>query len=176
MNGSAAPRTPVRLRVGQIEYCFDFTTAVALELFDAIRQRGPDPNHTSPAAPALPGNSIDLQKHWPHAEDFGRVFVVDDDGIIYLRKLPTTEPREAHAILLLLYAYLIQRGDRIVRAGHLVEGGKRSGLCFDDRVKPFLNAFIPSHLTWIGEKHASQYALTDAGIELAQQLYENSLV
>jgi hypothetical protein len=100
-------------------------------------------------------------------EVVARLFKEDQNGFLSLRTLPKTERRNADALLLLMWGYLIRKSQDEVRARELIAGMRQSGVTNLNRVDETLEKY-DQLVTSGGVRAGKWYRLTNPGIETAE--------
>lgn len=92
----------------------------------------------------------------------------DEGGILSLRLHPKGDNRDADALLMILYGYLMLRNERDVLSTHLARSASQTGLGLDrlDRTMAKNEAFCGRG----GERKGTYWSLNNMGIEKAKEL------
>jgi len=97
------------------------------------------------------------------------LFKEDRNGVISLRTLPKTEERNADALLLLLWGYLVRKEQVEVTARDLIAGMRQSGVPNLTRIDDILEKY-DMFVTSGGVRRGKWYSLTNPGIECGEGL------
>jgi hypothetical protein len=129
------------------------------------------------AKPAkTPPNSL-REKHvfTPDAEFddalMSRVFELRDDGLVVLRVQPTTDERDADALVMLLFGYRRLKNEQQVLATQLLKAARQSGLGIE-RVDRAIATYMPRFILRGGQRKGTTYTLTTQGAVRAEEVIE----
>lgn len=101
-------------------------------------------------------------------ETLDRLFVLDNDGGVTLRALPSTQDRPADSLILLIYGYRALKNEQSVTGTELKGSARQSGIQIEriDRVLSPYDSFV----TWAGIKKGRRYGLNNQGLRRAEDL------
>jgi hypothetical protein len=143
------------------------TVKEQFQQFLAVCKQTPVESPKSPAPPKPPinGNHADI----PPTDILNAVYSTDNNGVVSLRVLPNTENRNADALLLLIYGFLVVGHLEAVPAGQLVDGVRQSGLPVD-RVGRTIEQTLRDYVRSGGVRRGKRYSLNNQGRAKANEL------
>jgi hypothetical protein len=148
-------------------------TRQGFEFSDFLAQvRGPAMLDTvgvaTAAAPQLPSTSLATSLN---PQVLKRLFKDDSDDLISLRVLPSeSEDKAADTVLLLLFGFLVLKNQSEVRASDLLTCAKQSGISLDRIDHAMAKQRYQSLIKRGGTRNGSRYALTNPGIQHAEDV------
>lgn len=100
--------------------------------------------------------------------DLGRIFDIEESGLISLKVLPSGEKRNSDALLMLMYGYLKIAKTENIYAVTLSRAAKKSGVIFDrvDRVMDVHTDLVRRG----GLRRGATYTLNNQGVREAEKM------